>query len=59
MKIIKIRNNYINLNEINTIQYDKKEQTIDVYFKNGLLITIEDVNDYYFDCLYTRINNML
>ena len=59
MKIIKIRNNYVNLNEVNTIQYDKKEQTIDVYFKNGLLITIEDVDDYYFDCLYTRINNML
>ena len=59
MKIIKIRNNYINLNEVNTIQYDKKQETIDVYFKNGLLITIEDVDVYYFDCLYTRINNML
>ena len=59
MKIIKIKNNLVNLNEINTIQYDEKEETIDIYFKNGLLITIEDVDDYYFDCLYTRINNML
>ena len=59
MKIIKIRNNYVNLNEINTIQYDEKEDVIDIYFKNGLLISIENVDEYYFKELYNRINNML
>ena len=59
MKNIKIKNNIVNLNEINVIEFDEKEQTIDVYFKNGLLISIENVDEYYFKDLYTRINNML
>lgn len=59
MKNIKIKNNIVNLNEINVIEFDEKEETIDVYFKNGLLITIENVDEYYFKELYTRINNML
>lgn len=59
MKIIKIKNNLVNLDEINTIQYDEKEETIDIYFKNGLLVSIDDVDIYYFKELYNRINNML
>ena len=59
MKIIKIKNNLVNLNEINTIQYDDKDETIDIYFKNGLLVTIDNVNDIYFKDLYDRIYNML
>lgn len=59
MNIIKIKNNLVNLNEINTIQYDDKECTIDIYFKNGLLVTIDDVDKYYFKELFNRINNML
>lgn len=59
MKIIKIKNNLVNLDEINTIQYDKNEETIDIYFKNGLLVSIDDVDEYYFKELYNRINNML
>lgn len=59
MKNIKIKNNIVNLNEINVIEFDKEEQTIDVYFKNGLLISIENVDEYYFKDLYIRINNML
>ena len=59
MNIIKIKNNLVNLNEINTIQYDDKESTIDIYFKNGLLVTIDDVDKYYFKELFIRINNML
>lgn len=59
MNIIKIKNNLVNLNEINTIQYDDKESTIDIYFKNGLLVTIDDVDEYYFKELFNRINNML
>lgn len=59
MNIIKIKNNLVNLNEINTMQFDKKESTIDIYFKNGLLVTIDDVDEYYFKELFNRINNML
>lgn len=59
MNIIKIKNNLVNLNEINTIQFDVKESTIDIYFKNGLLVTIDDVDEYYFKELFNRINNML
>lgn len=59
MNIIKIKNNLVNLNEINTIQYDDKESTIDIYFKNGLLVTIDDVDEEYYVQLYVRINNML
>lgn len=59
MNIIKIKNNLVNLNEINTIQFDDKESTIDIYFKNGLLVTIDDVDEYYFKELFNRINNML
>ena len=59
MNTIKIKNNLVNLNEINTIQYDDKEDVIDIYFKNGLLISIENVDEYYFKDLYKRITNML
>lgn len=59
MKIIKIKNNLVNLNEINTIQYDEKEDVIYIYFKNGLLVTIENIDNIYFKDLYDRIYNML
>ena len=59
MNNIKIKNNLVNLNEINTIQYDESKDVIDIYFKNGLLISIENVDEYYFKELYNRINNML
>lgn len=59
MNIIKIKNNLVNLNEINTIQYDESEDVVDIYFKNGLLISIENIDEYYFKDLYNRITNML
>lgn len=58
MKIIKIKNNIINLNEINTIQFDYTTETIDIYFKSGLLISI-DADEVYFKDLYNRITNMI
>lgn len=58
MKIIQIKNNLVNLNEVNTIQFDEKEQTIDIYFKNGLLISI-DADNHYFKELFNRINIVL
>ena len=59
MNIIKIKNNLVNLNEINTIQYDESKDVIDIYFKNGLLISIENADKQYFTELYVRIDNML
>lgn len=59
MKVIQIKNNLVNLNEVNTIQFDDKESTIDIHFKNGLLVTIDNVDEYYFKDLFNRINNML
>lgn len=58
MRIIKIKNTIVNLNEINTIQFDDKTETIDIYFKTGLLISI-DSDELYFKDLYNRILNML
>lgn len=58
MNIIKIKNKLVNLNEINAIIYDENTATIDVYFKTGLLISI-DADELYFKDLYNRINNML
>lgn len=58
MKVIQIKNNLVNLNEVNTIQYDDKEETIDIYFKNGLLISI-DADKHYFKDLFNRINIVL
>lgn len=59
MIIIKIKNNLVNLNEINTIQYDESKDVVDIYFKNGLLISIENVDQYYFKDIYNRIDNLL